>query len=623
MKSPTVLLRSLLLDFSRLEPSVKGLDRDIRTIERRFKHEGYGFLTVTLPVLGDAIVNGISSEQFCCPFGFRKPKGQALPRLFSGLLSEVFDPMSGRVKEQASVSCIQNLIQVCKLFKKVRLDDEDNDKLHSSALDGFSRCDDQIGKTDLSDRDDYLYRLVCSQVLPALRVTKHSLHRDSFDPEFKHGPGAVAESYSPNQKWKGVYEGILTDAFDTERYQYDLFAITPDAHLSRAVGMHVDSSDTLTDRIVKYGTQYTAASRSIARLISVAKDSTSRRTITIEPLLNQFIQQGLNIELRESISKCSILSGCLALSNQGENQKLALIGSLNRRWSTIDLKSASDLLSTKMVSRTFDHLPEFFGQMMNCRSTHVECDKYTLEMRKYAGMGNATTFPVQSIVFALLAITAIVDDGLRKPTHGRVKRASRHVRVYGDDIIVSTKHVHKVVDWLQKAGLTVNQKKSFLDGYFKESCGVDAYRGIDITPIYCRQRPDDSSIDPSAIAGLVSFSNQLWLKGLYKASDTIAREVEGRLGFSLPLVSRNSSALGWHSRTDAMDANSWDSKLQCLTLKARVLTSVKKKDNLDGWPALLKFFHVPLLGRPLKHLQESSMRFRLRIARKRVPTHVG
>lgn len=623
MKSPTVLLRGLLIDFSRLEPTVKGLDRDIRTIERRFKHEGYGFLAITLPNLGDAVVDGLSSGQFRCPSSFRKAKGQALPRFISGLLSEVFDPISGLVKESFNEGCLLCIIQLTRLFKKIRLDESDSDKLHDLAVAEFSRCDDLIDQVILSDRDSHFYRHVCSHLLPDCRVPKFSFFRDEFKPEFKHGPGAVSEGYSPNQKWNGVYEGILTDAFDTDRYQYDLFAKSSDRNLSFYSEKRVDRFRAITDRVHKHDLRTTAASRGSARLISVAKNSTSRRTITIEPMLNQFIQQGFNIELRENILKCNILSGSLALSDQSLNQKLALEGSINRRWSTLDLKSASDLLSVKMVEHTFHHCPDFLRALMDCRSSVVSFDDVELNLRKYAGMGNATMFPVQSVVFAALAITAIVDDGLRRPSSRSIKRASRHVRVYGDDIIVSTQHVQAVVNWLTKAGLIVNLKKSFFDGYFKESCGVDAYKGVDVTPVYCRHRPDDASTDPNAIAGLVSFSNTLWMRGYYKASDLIAREVEDRLGFSLPLVSRNSSALGWHSRVDAMNSDSWDSKLQCPTLRARVLSSVKKKDHLDGWSALLKFFHVPLLGRPLKHLQESSVRFKLKIARKRVPTHVG
>lgn len=638
MKSPMPLLRSLLIDFGRLEPHVKGLDRDFRTIQRRFKREGYGFLTIALPAFCDSFDRSLSEGKFSCPLGFRKSKGSSLPRFLLGLTSEVFEPSTGLVKENPSIGCITSVRQLGRLFKKVQLDDEDSDKLHSSAVATFFNTDDLIAHhIAMDERDENLYCSVAEIVLPKLREDFWKLeqeqdffaHADGKTPKlhFRHGPGSVAEGFAPNQKWKGVFRGILTDAFDTASFRYDLFALMSRLDLSANLDVRRNEPELADFDEPFLGFEKEVpqvASSSEARLVTVAKNSTSRRTITIEPCMNMFVQQGLNGILRDSIKECAIMRLSLDLSDQSLNQKLALAGSHDQLWSTLDLKSASDLLSVKMVERTFSHAPEFFGALMECRSRWVNDPKFgTYELSKYAGMGNATTFPVQSIVFALLAITAIVDGQARKPTYWSVKRAARHVRVFGDDIIVSTQHVHAVVSWLLKAGLMVNTKKSFLDGKFKESCGVDAYDGNDVTPLYLRQRPDDASLDANAIAGLVSFSNNAWMRGLYETSARIREEVEERLGFALPLVSSSSSALGWHSRIDAMNPTSWDSKLQRFVTKALVLTSTKRKDKLDGWPALLKFFHVPLIGRPPKHLEQSSRRFQLRISKKRVPTEVG
>jgi len=95
MKRPIALLSSLLEDFQRLEPGVMHLDRDLKTIEARFEHEGYGFLTVTLPSLCDALDQGLVQGRLACPSSFKKMKGGALPRFLSGLLCHVFDPKTG------------------------------------------------------------------------------------------------------------------------------------------------------------------------------------------------------------------------------------------------------------------------------------------------------------------------------------------------------------------------------------------------------------------------------------------------------------------------------------------------------------------------------------------------
>lgn len=606
MKSPIVLLQSLWNDFQRLEPDVKGLDRDLITIKKRFEYEGYGFLSIALPTLGLALQQGLSNGVFRCPTGFKKPRGLAIPALFSGMLSEIFDPITGLIKPDIKMGVLTNLYQICFLFKKTQLSDENNDKLHLKAVTGFFANDTLAERVDFPSREAYRLASVARFLMPKLRLNNFD------DVSCKHGPGAVKEGLKANQKWSAVSDAIFTDGVRTDLYGFDTFATS----LGSILSSELKGLSAFATRLQSF--DY-GASRSSAKLISVAKNSTSNRTITVEPVLNQFIQQGLNTTLRDHIEKCDILRLCLSLTDQSKNQHLALEGSLHANWATIDLKSASDLLSEKLVRLVFDSFGEFSTRMFDCRTPCVDSDNLSVKMAKFAGMGNALTFPVQSICFATLAMTAILDTRNEVVSKRALLRASRCIRVYGDDIIVKTEYAHQVVSWLVKFGLIPNLNKSFLEGNFKESCGVDAYMGVDITPVYLRQRPDSTSTDPSDLGGLVSFSNQCWDRGLYETAKRIENEVEERIGYSLPLVSRYSGSLGWFSRLDASFATRWCRKHHQLLVKAPVVSSRKRKDKLDGWPALLKFFHVPLLGRPLKHLEETSARFQLRIVRKWVP----
>jgi len=609
MKSPIVLLQSLLKDFRRLDPDVKGLERDIITLEKRFKHEGYGFLSVALPSFGSALQQGLASGRFHCPLGFSKVKGGALPRLFAGLHLEVFDPITGLLRENVDSSKLKSLYQVLFLFKKIQLSEASNDKLHAKAVEGFYSNDTIAKGVIFPDSRKYALELLSRFMMPKLRL-------NSFDDvSCKHGPGAVKEGLKANQKWQAVADAIFQGSFDTESVGYDEFGLSFDDSLSESS----NAIPTLPTALSSF--DYRASSNS-ARLISVPKNSTSNRTITVEPVLNQFVQQGLNIILREEILKCDILKQCLALTDQSKNQELALAGSLNGEWSTIDLKSASDLLSLQLVESVFGSFPDFYQRMVGCRTPTVNDGFSDVTLGKFAGMGNALTFPVQSITFTVICICAILDHLSLRINKKNAVRVARHVRVYGDDIIVSTRYASSVVDWLHSFGLIVNERKSFLVGNFKESCGVDAYKGVDITPIYVKPRPDNTSTDPSDLASLVSLSNQFWLGGYYETSDCIKNEVEGRLGYALPLVSRNSSSLGWHSRQDASYATRWCSKLHQLLVRAPTIKSCKRFDKLDGWSALLKFFHVPLVGRPLNHLTQTSVRFKLRIVQRWVPARI-
>lgn len=605
MKSPTVLLQSLLTDVSRLEPDVKGLDRDIITIEQRFKDEGYGFLAIALPKLCDALDQGLATRRFTCPTGFKTTREGTIPRLFSGMFCEIFDPSSGSLKSTPNLGIVKCLREVLRSFKKIQLDLDSSEELDRKAKSEFFSNDTIVRDSYIEDRIEYSLRRVSKVILPGLCSI------DFSELIFKHGPGAVSEGDKGNQKWSSLLKGILTDAFDVDGLGYRLFGLSAN---------NESYLQPIESKIAPPLFPENGSSSRIARLVSVPKNSTSARTITVEPMLNQFIQQGLNTVLRKYIIRCPILKQCLALSDQSKNQHLALVGSLTDEWATLDLKSASDLLSVKLVEAVFGHHGLFLDQILDCRSQRVKDGKSVVDIFKFAGMGNALTFPVQSVAFAVVAIAAICDVQEKSPTYWDIKRAARCIRVYGDDIIVRTEYASQVVSWLEKVGLKINHSKSFLKGNFKESCGVDAFMGVDVTPIYVRYRPDSSSTDADAIAALVSLSNQAWLRGLYEFSACLQDEVENRLRKRLPLVPIDSGALGWHTRLNASTPNRWNRSLHRFETQSYVVGPVKSKDRLDGYAALLKFFHVPLLGRARNHLTESPVRFATRLVRKWVPS---
>lgn len=608
MKSPLTLLSSLWQDFQRLNPDVKGLKRDIISFQRRFEHEGYSFLTIALPSLGDALTQGLATGQFACPEGFKKIPRGAIPRICSGMFCEVFDPCTGKLKEDADLGVVKCLREGLYLFKKVRLLTLEEETLHKKATETFARCDMIAGRVIIPERESHLISSIAKVVLYG------QSSKPTSELRLKHGPGAVFEGLKGNQKWSSLTESVRNADFDLDTYGYSDFGYYLSPFEERAGT--TDSAD--KERLS------TLASRRTAKLISVPKNSTSRRTITMEPLLNQFVQQGLNLELRSMIERDSILSISLALTDQSLNQKLALAGSLTDDWATIDLKSASDLMSVKLVKLVFGGHGQFFDLMMECRSTSVVCSEYEIHgLGKFAGQGNALTFPVMSVCLTVVCIAAILDARGVQASYWNVKRAARQLRVYGDDIIVGKKYAHQCVTWLERVGFIVNQSKSFLKGNFKESCGVDAFRGVNVTPLYIGYRPDDQSSEPNVIAGLVATSNLAWLRGLYKFSTCLAEEVEYRLGTELPLVSQKSGSLGWHSRLDAMNPTRWNRRTQELETRVLVLKPLKRRDRLDGYAALLKFFHVPLLGRAVDHLEKSPVRFRNRLAKTWVPTHVG
>jgi hypothetical protein len=642
MKSPIALLRGLFSDLKRLNPGVKGLDRDFITIEKRFENEGFGFLTVALPALDAALLRGLSSGRFTCPIGFKTPKGGTIPLLFSGMFCEVFDPFTGLLKEVPDMGILKDLRQVLQLFKKTRLSAEGVESLHHKAVNEFYQCDDEARQVIIPDRVNHLIGRVCKVLLNTLNS------KDVENGRYKHGPGAVKEGYKANEKFAALYDILWRE--DAGLTQYGIWGIGESQFSLSHIGSKEGGNPVLAGSIqsegsTSLGRKYAiqgrdracsitsklgdfppcigdslvdGTSRGSAKLISVEKNSSARRTITVEPMRNQFVQQGLNILLRESISECKILRNCIALSDQSLNQKLALEGSLHDNWATIDLKSASDLLSLKLVESVFRHHNQFLGHMIDCRSPSVECKgKPLLHLGKFAGMGNALTFPVQSICFAVVCIAAILDSEGTSPTYWNLKRASRRIRVYGDDIIIQTKYAHQCVSWLQDVGLKVNIKKSFLKGNFKESCGVDAFRGVDITPLYIRHRPDQILTDPNVIESLMQLSNHMWLQGLYSASTCLKDEVEKCIGKHLPLVPKESGSFGWHSRLDAATVHKFCRSTHRFLTRTLALSPIKRDDRLDGYAALLKCLSS---ARVYDHLNsDGTQKDRSKVARNLFP----
>lgn len=620
MKSPLILrlLFAVVDDLQRLQPDVKGLDRDKVTIKARYEHEGTGFLSCALSSLCDSVDYGLSTGRFACPLGFTKCRGGALPRMFSGLLCKVFDIRTGRLLDSASVEAVKSLRQITRIGKKIQLDARREEVLHESAVGVFWETDMGCQEQFVQGRSDLLSR-VCGYGLNLLSHFK----RETTIP--RHGPGAVYERLAPNQKWIGIYQSILDEDFDHDSFGMFPFGVLELEHDEWR--LNDVSHETSHERVAVSRESQSIRRQSsgrVARLISVAKNSTSRRTITIEMLASMFYQQALNTELREIITRCPVYSRCLDLTNQSINQMFALEGSRTGEWSTLDLSAASDRLSLSLVKLVFARHGEFLDAMIECRSSEVlDRNKRPQALKKFAGMGNALTFPVQSVVFASIAISAILySEGYSAPSYRNVKRAARLVRVYGDDIIVPTNYASQVVDWIESFGLKVNQKKSFMAGNFRESCGLDAFRGYDVTPVYLRDDPEQLAADPCIAASLVSTSNQLWMQGLYSAATVLSDRVEEVLG-RLPILSPQSGGLGWHIRNGASEYQRWNKQLHYLEVRAPVVLPKIVRDPIGGYAALLKFFLTPLIQRGSGHLSRSVKRFKNRIAWRWMPAEAG
>nr|QDH87026.1 MAG: RNA-dependent RNA polymerase [Leviviridae sp.] len=199
----------------------------------------------------------------------------------------------------------------------------------------------------------------------------------------------------------------------------------------------------------------------------VPKSAKTDRPIAVEPRWNMFFQKGLGRYVRNRLKHFGV-----NLDFQGLNQALAIYSSRTGKYATIDLASASDTVSYEVVSAL---LPEPWLTIFDS----LRCGAYNLDgcwvpYSKWSSMGNGYTFELESLLF--WALCSSIDDD---------------ISVYGDDLIVPTKSYDSIVRLLDFCGFKVNTEKSFSSGYFRESCGKDAFDGVDVTPIYWKEPLDD------------------------------------------------------------------------------------------------------------------------------------
>jgi hypothetical protein len=135
-----------------------------------------------------------------------------------------------------------------------------------------------------------------------------------------------------------------------------------------------------------------------------------------------------------------------------------------------------------------------------------------LKLKKFAGQGSAVTFPVQSIVYTIICITAVLWSEGKKPTYRNIRAAAGKIRVFGDDICLPS---DKWLLWdlsllFQYLELEINVDKTHFMGDFRESCGGDYWYGNDVTPIYFRSLTTDfckRKQNPKEVVSWVECSN--------------------------------------------------------------------------------------------------------------------
>lgn len=381
------------------------------------------------------------------------------------------------------------------LFKK--LNTEVSPDADSKALTKFLQINETVGswKLEVSTLEDEL-------LLGELRACLYNFfnqYRSGHTMNIVSDYHEIAShgTLGPGKSVGSVHENFYSKLFDSE-----LTATSSGLHRIYAnyISQHPLWSEAESIRLARRGEGKVVRGN---RLTFVPKTNDISRTICIEPVLNMFFQQGIRYILEDRLRQ---FFGIDVSTQQDKNRMLAKIGSerslSDRRGGddttglvTIDLSSASDSLGLEMLRSILDRTT--YDSLTFCRSPYCELpNKEVLALNMISTMGNAFTFPLETILFSSVVFSAARVCGLSAAPQGSLRGTflvSPHGErlgnfgVFGDDIIVPAVIAGKVLRLLKLLGFQVNAEKTFLEGPFRESCGADFYRGHDVRPVFCKK----------------------------------------------------------------------------------------------------------------------------------------
>jgi len=207
------------------------------------------------------------------------------------------------------------------------------------------------------------------------------------------------------------------------------------------------------------------------RFATVPKTYAKRRSIAIEPSINQFYQLGVGSCIKQRLRRF----GWNLLTAQPIHRELARKGSIDGSWATLDLSNASDTVCKNLVEIL---LPKpWFSLLNSLRSPRTQVRGKWVLLEKFSSMGNGFTFELETLIFSSLifAVTGL--------------RLGSEFFVFGDDIIIPPSTCSDVIACLEFFGFTINKDKSFTEGPFRESCGGDFFLGMDVRPFSLKRLP--------------------------------------------------------------------------------------------------------------------------------------
>lgn len=208
-------------------------------------------------------------------------------------------------------------------------------------------------------------------------------------------------------------------------------------------------------------------------LVNVPKSWKTLRSITPLTLLGLYYTYGIGGVLVERLRSAGLDLSVL----QFRHRELAKTYSRSLTHVTADLSRASDSLTKRILMHI---LPRKWWNAIRIALTHkikIQGSNSVFYTESVLPMGNGFTFPLETLAFFCL-IKAV----------GHTMNVKGTYSVYGDDLIYPRRIHSGVVALFEQLKLTMNKDKTYVRYPFRESCGGDYYRGIDVRPFIVPDR---------------------------------------------------------------------------------------------------------------------------------------
>lgn len=574
----------------------RSLERDSRTV--RAALENLSFFTTLLPELGDYYDGLLWGSSVVTPPPSFKTKGELGDPVFlspfwqhARLLRKRM--ATGHDPETTDYETIRAVRTALHGAKKLEIPPSPHQL--RTVLDRFAENEGRLKDLYLGAKASLVLSFAREVLDEVIGSQSAAFLRDHLQVSAHHGPGAVAGAEKGIEKWlwkplpfsqhgfASCFETVSLRGVEApERPRFCGLKALPHQwrrEMVRLGGRRVNVPSSL----VPQGPH--ATGESMTRLLAVPKDSRGPRLIACEPKETMWLQQGLSSVLMRHLESHPLTSGQINFESQEVNRELARVSSRTHQFATLDLSDASDLVSNRCIEILFANRPGWLSVLQALRSTRTIYQGLSSPLlNKYSMMGSALCFPIESLFFWCIAVGVLRKTGV--PT----RLAAKAVFVYGDDIIVPAEHALGIAEALELVGLRVNERKSFWGrNRFRESCGMDAFNGVQVSPLRLRKVVPSSSADGTGVSAWVDYANQASLACMYHRAQTLRAIVERVVRKKLPVLREEQSFLHFVPSPSELPSiegaqTRWDPRHQVMELRALMLVPSKGQPSplFDG-----------------------------------------